>query len=290
MVGLQTARRGWVRIPSRCPLVLTHDYRRQRRRRVQTFRRAGREDREATEEERGRYETRDHFRACCIRAEAAEGTPLTKDLTDGELNLIYQQDQPSGIRDRGGYLFFFTRISRYDGQEERYREEVAQRIRLADFLLQALIGAAAHEPSVDVWEAKMLGTAPVPLVASSEPSVTRLPVPGTKLTRLSDIADTLVRELRRQGMETLQAVFDGVKVRVEPWKEPLESGAPRGEAGDRAGPLVSPQPCPGFVTRPDGTRTYCGSGKGHPGTCCCVEIRDAEKSSCSHCVPGKCSE
>jgi len=60
-----------------------------------------------------------------------------------------------------------------------------------------------------------------------EPSVTRLPVPGTKLARLSDIADDLVKEMRRQGMETLQSVFDGVKVRVEPWREPQPWGTKR---------------------------------------------------------------
>lgn len=58
-----------------------------------------------------------------------------------------------------------------------------------------------------------------------EPSadVTRLPVPGSKMTRLSDIADSLVRELQRQGMSTMQAVFDGMKVRVEPWQDPQEN-------------------------------------------------------------------
>lgn len=39
------------------------------------------------------------------------------------------------------------------------------------------------------------------------------------------------------------------------------------------------EPCPGFVTRDDGTKVYCGSGKGHRGACCCVEFRDAVKSS-----------
>lgn len=46
--------------------------------------------------------------------------------------------------------------------------------------------------------------------------VTRLPVPGTKLTRLSDIADELIRQLRKQGMERMQAVFDGMLLRIDP--------------------------------------------------------------------------
>jgi len=36
---------------------------------------------------------------------------------------------------------------------------------------------------------------------------------------------------------------------------------------------VCVEPCPGFITRDDGTRIYCGSGKGHPGPCCCVQTR-----------------
>jgi hypothetical protein len=47
--------------------------------------------------------------------------------------------------------------------------------------------------------------------------------------------------------------------------------------------LGSP-PCPGFVTRDDGTKVYCGSGKGHRGACCCVEFRDAVKSEMRHCT------
>jgi hypothetical protein len=61
----------------------------------------------------------------------------------------------------------------------------------------------------------------------SESKVTRLPVPGAKLARLSDIADDLIRELKRQGMETLQAVFQGVLLRVEPYKEPMPEAAKR---------------------------------------------------------------
>lgn len=55
---------------------------------------------------------------------------------------------------------------------------------------------------------------------SDEPgAVTRLPVPRTQMTRLSDIADELIRQLRKQGMEKMQAVFDGMRLRIDPWPE-----------------------------------------------------------------------
>jgi hypothetical protein len=58
------------------------------------------------------------------------------------------------------------------------------------------------------------------LARAYPPRVTRLPVAGSKLARISDIADDLIRELKRQGLEKLQAVFQGILLRVEPYKEP----------------------------------------------------------------------
>jgi len=63
---------------------------------------------------------------------------MSKPITDGKIEIIYKNDLPDGIRDRTGYLFFFTGISRYQDQEERYKREVEQQQRLADFLLMAL--------------------------------------------------------------------------------------------------------------------------------------------------------
>ncbi len=59
--------------------------------------------------------------------------------------------------------------------------------------------------------------------AAHEPSVSRLPVPGATMTRLSDIADELIRQLRKQGMEKMQAVFDGMRLRIDPWPESCTS-------------------------------------------------------------------
>jgi len=54
------------------------------------------------------------------------------------LQIIYKCDKPHGIRDSGGFLFFFTKIGRYGNQEERYRREVKEQCDLADYLLEKL--------------------------------------------------------------------------------------------------------------------------------------------------------
>ena len=55
-----------------------------------------------------------------------------------KLQIIYKNNKPYGIRDAGGFLFFFTDISKWTGQEERYRREVQEQYDLADYLLNAL--------------------------------------------------------------------------------------------------------------------------------------------------------
>lgn len=55
-----------------------------------------------------------------------------------DLQIIYKNNKPNGIRDSGGFLFFFPDIHKYTGQEERYRQEVQEQYDLADFLLNAL--------------------------------------------------------------------------------------------------------------------------------------------------------
>ena len=59
-------------------------------------------------------------------------------ITDGKIEIIYKHNKPHGIRDRGGFLFFFVGISKFSGQEERYRQEIEQQFKLSDFLLAAL--------------------------------------------------------------------------------------------------------------------------------------------------------
>ena len=55
-----------------------------------------------------------------------------------DLEIIYKYNKPYGIRDCSGYLFFFSKISKYNGQEERYRKEVEEQFKLADYLLESL--------------------------------------------------------------------------------------------------------------------------------------------------------
>ncbi len=55
-----------------------------------------------------------------------------------KLQIIYKNNSPYGIRDENGYLFFFVRISKFPGQEERYHQEVLAQFALADYLLASL--------------------------------------------------------------------------------------------------------------------------------------------------------
>jgi len=49
-----------------------------------------------------------------------------------------KNNKPYGIRDEGGFLFFFSKVSKFNGQEERYRKEVEEQYELADYLLSSL--------------------------------------------------------------------------------------------------------------------------------------------------------
>lgn len=55
-----------------------------------------------------------------------------------QLQIIYKNNKPYGIRDKTGFLLFFTQISKYHGQEERYRQEIEEQFKLADYLKNQL--------------------------------------------------------------------------------------------------------------------------------------------------------
>jgi len=55
-----------------------------------------------------------------------------------ELQIIHKNNKPYGIRDENGFLFFFVSITKYIGQEGRYKSEVMEQYELADYLLKAL--------------------------------------------------------------------------------------------------------------------------------------------------------
>ena len=57
-----------------------------------------------------------------------------------ELQIIDEHGQPKGIRDRSGFLMFFTTVTRYDGQDERYERELVEGRQLAQYVLWALMG------------------------------------------------------------------------------------------------------------------------------------------------------
>ena len=67
---------------------------------------------------------------------------LTGDL-ENDLQIIYKNGKPYGIRDRSGYLLFFTNISHYTGQDKRYQEEIDQQNELAEYLLKQLSKCSA---------------------------------------------------------------------------------------------------------------------------------------------------
>ena len=56
-----------------------------------------------------------------------------------KLQVIYKNNKPYGIRDEHGFLLFFSDISKYMNQEERYRKEIEEQFKLADFLLNSLL-------------------------------------------------------------------------------------------------------------------------------------------------------
>lgn len=58
-------------------------------------------------------------------------------ITEG-LQVIHKNGQPYGIRDKGGYLLFFPKIFKYNGQEERYVSEIKETFDLAEKIIKAL--------------------------------------------------------------------------------------------------------------------------------------------------------
>jgi hypothetical protein len=55
-----------------------------------------------------------------------------------QLRIIYKNNKPYGIRDETGFLLFFAQTNKYCGQEERYRQEVEEQFKLADYLKNQL--------------------------------------------------------------------------------------------------------------------------------------------------------
>ena len=73
-----------------------------------------------------------------------------------KLQIIYKHNKPYGIRDENGFLFFFTEVSKWSGQEERYRQEVQEQYALADYLLSALQARGLTQPAPDAGDSAAL--------------------------------------------------------------------------------------------------------------------------------------
>lgn len=96
------------------------------------------------------------------------------------------------------------------------------------WMAQAFEQRAQHEPSCS-WSREAcvcscgLFELRLRLANAMEPTsptnVTRLPVRDSRIAPISDRVDDLVRELQRQGMRTLRASFNGMRVRIDPESE-----------------------------------------------------------------------
>ena len=63
---------------------------------------------------------------------------MTANKPREELQIIHKHGHPYGIRDKGGYLLFFPEVRKWEGQEERYVEELQEQFELAKQILNAL--------------------------------------------------------------------------------------------------------------------------------------------------------
>jgi len=52
--------------------------------------------------------------------------------------LIYKYNRVYGIRDKGGYVVFFPRITEWPNQQERYQKEIKQQMKFAEKLCEFL--------------------------------------------------------------------------------------------------------------------------------------------------------
>jgi len=59
----------------------------------------------------------------------------------GSVRVIYEHGEPHGIRDDSGYICFFNSVTKFPGQDDRYRREIVERQEIADFMCDALNSA-----------------------------------------------------------------------------------------------------------------------------------------------------
>ncbi len=71
-----------------------------------------------------------------IKKEGIDKTESFK--VEGDLKLIHRYGQPEYIRDARGVLVSFPKVTKYQGQEERYIEEINESFSLANIIINAI--------------------------------------------------------------------------------------------------------------------------------------------------------
>ncbi len=59
-------------------------------------------------------------------------------MNNEKIQIIYNNNIPHGIRDENGFLLFFPEIFLWTDQEERYRKDIDEQCKLAEFLVKML--------------------------------------------------------------------------------------------------------------------------------------------------------
>ena len=55
-----------------------------------------------------------------------------------QVEIIYKNDKPYGIRNSDGFLLFFSKINKFEHQDERYSKELAEQLNMAKYILKML--------------------------------------------------------------------------------------------------------------------------------------------------------
>jgi hypothetical protein len=135
----------------------------------------------------------------------------------GTVRVLYEHGEPHGIRDDSGLICFFSPVTKFSGQEERYRRELQDRQEIADFLCKAL-----HEAD---WKAvptqelqKVVEMSKKPEPAPYVNDVPTSPPPPTHTMRqfAADIRQYEQAKISPEvTAQTLSAIVEGIAARQE---------------------------------------------------------------------------
>lgn len=68
-------------------------------------------------------------------------------LKDGNWHCVFRNEKPYGIRNKAGYILFFREISRYEGQEERYKTECFEVTCISKLIVDSLNATPFSKPT-----------------------------------------------------------------------------------------------------------------------------------------------